>query len=242
VGMLLPAAMLLPWGYWNYLVYGWDFILAQSVLHEMADPLSNMRLLLFLILALIGLLFWQGRNLAGFLQDKFNNTALFAVLMLILGLVFVWIIRGPLTLSLLYSHLPKVSWVHGLFSKENVSFYFGKLVEFSFLYALGFLSFFMLSRKKDDGDAILKIVSFLILAFYTLWGNYQSRYILTATPFLMILGVETWLTGFEFFVLHSRRFIRVAGIAALVVLIVFIVLRTFSINVQVSFTNRMCYF
>jgi len=94
--------------------------------------------------------------------------------------------------SLTFGYLPTTSWHQGLFAFELPTFYFGRLIEWSTLFILSFAAFFIHVEGNKDRKYILLISSLVILVFFMVWRNYQSRYILMSIPFLIILGANFW--------------------------------------------------
>jgi len=85
--------------------------------------------------------------------------------------------------------------------------------------------------------------------FYTLsqnqiisWGSFQSRYILAAIPFLLILGVKCFLEICEQTSRSNNVLIKLGITSFLYLLLFFIITKTYVINLQVSFPNDMAYF
>jgi len=84
----------------------------------------------------------------------------------------------------------RVGWVYP-FAGESWHFYIKRLNEFSPTYLFSFFSIFFIFGK-NRGDRLLILTSILILAAFSLIGSYQSRYILPAIPFLLLLSAR-WL-------------------------------------------------
>jgi len=75
------------------------------------------------------------------------------------------------------------------FSRAPWHFYLTRLSELSPVYLFSFLSIILLFGK-DRGDRLMLVSSFWILGAFIVLGNYQSRYILPAIPFLIILSAR----------------------------------------------------
>jgi len=75
------------------------------------------------------------------------------------------------------------------FSMGPWHFYLTRLNELSPLYLFSFLSIFFVFGR-DRGDQLLLLSSLLILGAFIFLGNYQSRYILPAVPFLILLSAR----------------------------------------------------
>jgi hypothetical protein len=75
------------------------------------------------------------------------------------------------------------------FSSGPWHFYLTRLPELSPLYLFSYLSAIFIFGK-NKGDRLLWLSCLWILGAFILLGNYQSRYILPAVPFLMILSAR----------------------------------------------------
>ncbi|HPB68970.1 MAG TPA: glycosyltransferase family 39 protein [Candidatus Omnitrophota bacterium] len=250
IGLLAPAAMLLPWGLWNLCVYGPDFFFGLVQDHGLSTRIPRLSFLFVSVAALLTLS--ARKDVAGFLnsvKQRLNSKEAQGVsykytvlesLGFIGGIIFLYFLAGAVFKNLDLASYPKASWHAGLFKEEGVLFYFKKLTEFSLVYAFAFLSFFI-PGDKNKYLPLLKISGLSILLFYSLWRNYQSRYILAGTPFLIILGAYTWTTVFHSF--SGQKFpLRMLGRLILLSLAGFILLKTYLINTAVSYGNNMCYF
>tara|TARA_Y100000031_G_C8003112_1_gene284529 strand:+ start:24 stop:602 length:579 start_codon:yes stop_codon:yes gene_type:complete len=163
-------------------------------------------------------------------------------LVLICGVLFVCILWKYICSSLRLTSIPMTYWIGGRFN--HPFFYFGRPIEFSFLYFLAFASFFVYSDKRVDDGVILYLSSIIVLLFYLLWGNYQTRYILAAMPFLIIIGVSFWQELFEKCASLSVKNYNL-GLPCrifLVSLLVYIFIKTSYLNFLVSYPHDMCYF
>jgi hypothetical protein len=159
------------------------------------------------------------------------GTAGLAVLVAILHRAFVW------------DYVPATSWIAGQIGKTGVFFYFRHLSGFSLVYALAFVTFlFPLRFGYSDGAAFLKLSAALIMLFYILWGNFQCRYILPATPFLIVLGCALWVRGLRSVQMmkdKNQRRMLLVGVCAVSA---FVLLKMYYIDLTVSFPNNMCYY
>jgi hypothetical protein len=61
-------------------------------------------------------------------------------------------------------------------------------MELNPLFMFGFAGMFLTARK-DHAVRYATLMTLTVLGFFILWGNYQTRYVLQAVPFLCILSV-----------------------------------------------------
>ena len=255
VGLGTPFILLTPWFYWNYRVYGSGFGVQLLLTHEelfrnlSADGLTK-------ILLVIG---WGclilGAGIYFLLQKKVRLPKLFStqkaalpkLIFPCLGVIFLICIRKQFLHSFQFDYLPAT----GLSRQEFVTlepalssqlFYAGRLLEFSFVYVFAFLSFFLYSRWRQEHEGLLRLSALVILVFYILWGNYQSRYILAATPFLCLLAA-----GFLGNILEWAAAVKTVPVRRMLNFLLFfflihIFIKAFVVNFYVSFPNVLCYF
>jgi hypothetical protein len=161
----------------------------------------------------------------------------------ILFLLFLGIfLKDNLLHSLQFNHLPLVSWANGTFGNESPLFYFGRSIEYSFFYVFAFIGLFIYRSYHDPEVAFLRSSAFIILIFYIMWSNYQSRYILAAIPFLVVLGVHFWTENFEKAISVENRLVYVLGTGGLTAVMIYTIAKTYAINLLLSYPNNMCYF
>ena len=248
LSLLIPFLMLLPWAVWNFSVYGSEFLLKMGRMHSVfsGNTRRNVIAVLFggVSLALVWKLFFVKENL--FYQQMVpvaltkKKEKKHSLLMILIGIVFFAALFPHIYHSFNFHHLPVTTWYSGGF--RHPLFYFGQLIEFHFLYVFSFLSFFVYNAKRFEDGALLNMAFFTIMIFFLLWGNYQSRYILAATPILIIIGAAFWMELFEKFQRNGKPGVRFVGCGILIILLAFLFLKTNYINFLVSYPNDMCYF
>jgi 4-amino-4-deoxy-L-arabinose transferase-like glycosyltransferase len=243
--LVFPILMSLPWAFWNYYVYGMGFIQQQLAAHSFISVFSFPVFLFLIILFSVACLFVVFFRNIGFIPKKsqtfFSSPPVYQLkCFCFLFMLAFSILHGWRSLSL--SDLPSVSWQGGAFSGEPGWFYLRRLLEYSFLYAFAYLSFFDPFSKGSRDIFLIKINGFLIMIFFTAWGNFQCRYILPALPFLMILSADYLWNLFKKSVKIDFVFFRLFFQAALLLLIALALSKTMLVNQEISFTNNMCYF
>jgi len=247
VSLVIPLVMLLPWFYWNYQVYGSHFLQTQSGLHNFLPQYSRTILisgLVMFILALPWLSTWAAKwttaprlNQLGWSDQKMPMLKVATASALLAAL---W---QPLLRGLSLTSFPSSSWETGLFSSENCLFYLGRVLEFSPVYFFAYLSYFSFRRNRGDNTTVvLKVAALTILIFFSMWGSYQSRYILPAIPFLLVLASHEWVNLFKQAAECQSFQKRIAAQAALVLVLSFALYKMFLVDQVMGFPNDLCYF
>ncbi len=245
ISFLLPFVVLMPWVYWNYAVYGSE-VLAQQTVHnhilKVIGALSPIQTILFALVGIIAIAIF-GVLLMRSSQAQVSNAEIAGgfpkILPVTMAALFIAGLWPQIINGFTVSFLPSVSW--GPNTNPQVPlFYFGRLVEFNPAYLLAFAMFFISDNKKKLG--LLRIGVFVILGFFIIWGNYQSRYIIAAIPFLLILASEALVKWYDYVEKIDGFWPRIILKLGLVFVVGFGVFRTTYVNYYLSFTNDMCYF
>ncbi|MFH1201936.1 MAG: glycosyltransferase family 39 protein [Candidatus Omnitrophota bacterium] len=185
-GMLfISFIMFLPWVIWN---------IKEKNLNTFTDffisnySFSSFRTLFFIfIIALLGGLLLRRQILSSKpkapIHQNRNIRLLYLTAVFILALFFfVRIMPGILSFK-----IPSHGFYSGMFSQGSGYFYIVRLIELSPIYLLSFIAFLYYFNKRNE-DFILILWAGIVLIFHSLWGNFQSRYVLLAVPALIILA------------------------------------------------------
>ena len=121
-------------------------------------------------------------------------------------------------------------------------FYIKKLLDFSFLYALAYGSLLSGAGNRRPGLSFIKMNAVVYLIFFSIYGNYQSRYIVMALPFLIILAAQLWTAVYERIARVGQQDLRTIYYFLWVGLLGLSLTKTWFINIQISLPNDMCYF
>jgi len=243
-GIILPVVLLLPWVMWNFYVFGFNLWLIE--LH-----LTPQRIL---AAAAIITGFW---GIGFFLRRKTPRQAspdhnpdqqeestpadrIRHYLLLFYGLLFFLALSPQLHDLFFLDHIPFVTWYGGRF--QHPLFYFGRMIEFSGLYIFAFIPFFLRQDKIPADEIFLRLAVVIFFAFYILWGNFQSRYVLVLPPLLLVLAIKYVADLYERISRSAHDGLRWLGWTALSCLLLFFFLKTSYINFLVSYPNDMCYF
>ena len=250
LSLMAPLLLLLPWGLWNYAVYGntlWGGFLNSewgSLYYKVMRLLPAGTLVTLLIGVLV---FLNRKSNSHRSPDKKIVTPqqlfLQKLSFLLVAAFFFVFLKKNFFRALDLTSLPSNSWGMGMFAYEPAFFYLGRLIEFSLVYAFAFIGIFCFQPDEgDDNAAILRLAGFVILIFFMNWGNYQSRYILSSTPFLILLGSNQILRIYQTVSRMDNFIPRLVLKTLFSGLVIDLVTKTMSINFNLSFTNNLCYF
>ncbi|HQP10245.1 MAG TPA: glycosyltransferase family 39 protein, partial [Candidatus Omnitrophota bacterium] len=191
-----------PWFVWNWRVYGnlWDvFVSAHDLAYHWnsaINVISTHKIFVFGFFLLSGVFFFM-RPMADFFwasraeQRKGLKRKYFVILCsaaLVFAVSAVPFLRAMIKEMFVWKSAIEVGWSNP-FSLGPWHFYITRLAELSPFYVFSFMSF-SLFFGKSRGDKLLVWSSFWILTAFILLGNYQSRYILPAVPFLIVLSAR----------------------------------------------------
>jgi len=247
---IIPLSLLAPWFVWNYAVYGLAALTEHAELKVLAGLIQKRSLFLIAVGGTTWLLYLTGRHkkerLLHFFSKQMDPVQTrkklkglsYFLIFLFCGLFF----REHLFRGFQFDFIPETSWVLGFFSREPMYFYFGRLLEFSLMYGLAYIALFTYEPHDKKETLVLRVTTLVILLFFSFWGSYQSRYILSAIPLLMILGGHFWIKLFNRFYDSQNIYSYIGGCLGLVGFLIFIIFRTLHINAFLSFSNNMCYF
>lgn len=200
---ILSFVIFLPWLIWNWRVYGNlsdVFISAHNLDKHWENAkgvLFGNTIFLLFVPALAALFLILRRKISSFLgigmtvqitlkRKRIVGAAGF--LIFVIAIIFVPFLRAMMKEAFVWKNEVLVGWSNP-FKAGPWHFYFTRLGELSPLYIFSFLSF-LLFAGKNKGDKLLVWSSIWILIAFILLGNYQSRYILPAVPFLIILSAR----------------------------------------------------
>ena len=116
------------------------------------------------------------------------------------------------------------------------------MIEFSALFIFAFAAFFINVSVNIEKKIIFFLSSSMILLFFMVWTSYQSRYILPAIPFLIILSIQFISELHHGVSKNNRQWVQFTGSLLLKLILIYIVIKTCYLNAAVSFPNDMCYF
>ncbi len=255
--LVLPFILFLPWLYWNYHVYGLGAIKEQEEIVKLIKiiPLGLITILGIISTLLIGSFLIKTRKHYSplFLKKKekkdaqreekeFSNVALRYVSFVVATGFVIYFLKDSILCTFDSNFLPKTTWRQGVFLGETPSFYFRRLVEFFGIYILSFVSFLIYKPKEKPEASFIRITAIIILLFFILWGNFQSRYILSTIPFFLLMASDLIFKIFKYIQSLENFFSRLILKFLFVLFLGMCLMKVHHLNVLLSYTNDMCFF
>ena len=252
---VIALAVFSPWLLWNYRVYGGLFlkhIMQVSIVSKAFDRFQAYKTL-FLISSVACTFLLALRLLAAkstpYVKEKIGSflkglrfLVPATIIIAFMAMFFHPSFRQALKNMWIYGYLPSTGWQMGAFWKEPWCFYFSRLLEFSPIYLFSFLAAIFLSFKNNQKDLLLIFCAFLMMFFFVLWQNCQSRYILPAVPILLILASRLQIWLWDRLKAHTQTLrIKIAEFAFLGIVGSFI-LKTINVGVHLALSNNIAYF
>jgi len=247
-----------PWLIWYYQVYGGFAGLESAGVKGIVilQLLRNLRNSLFWVIPSLAIIFALGWMLSYFLQKSNREKIIAGVKANKNYKTIIWLTAIPaaVAISLLSirfypfikqvlspSNLPEIGWERGLFSAEPIWFYFKRLPRFSPFYLIAFLGLAKVG-SRDQKERLLAIYCLVILIFHSWWGNYQSRYIITVIPVLLLLCADLLIKGWRIISQISHRNKKIYLRLIYGGIILYFALKTIIVAINISFPNSGCYF
>jgi len=253
--MLIPLCMffvLIPWIKLNFDAYGFDFIFAgkkgfedmkhgQKVLGRFLPVLctGGFFITIYYLFKKKILDYKKITNrLPVFAKNKYVWMAVLWIL-IIVGIGREWT-KIMQALSLTYE--PPTSWRGRFFETEPWYFYLKKLFEYFPVYIWAYLSPFFINFKNRNFESMVLINAVLTAMFFIFWGNFQSRYILPAIPWFLILS------AFGIFFVHDKistidnKNKRNVLYVLLWCFVAYGIAKAIQVDVLLAWTNKPCYF
>lgn len=200
---LLPFVVILPWIIWNVKVYG-NFFSSTYSAHGLSGLIGNrlgylltnkVKILGLLFIPLIGFVYRNKIKLI-FKTEGCNEKIL--IRRRILGIVIVLLpyimlsfipnFRRIFPEAFVWKNAIVTGWAN-IIDRSTRYFYLIRLSELSPLHLYAYFSIFLFFGK-NKGDKLLILTSVWIISAFITLGNYQTRYILPAVPFLVILSAR----------------------------------------------------
>jgi len=257
--ILIPGFMfltLLDWVFWNFDVYGMGFLFGQGKgFDDIRGGFRVLKKLIPVIIATIGV-FWGSIYL--WKHKKFKSSELFKKITVpsILKNKIVWIVIATFialfiarkdlikiiaALSLKYE--PPTSWRMGFFAKEPWYFYLKRLFIYFPVYIFAYFSPFFVNWKKENSSSTLPIYfAGIISLFFIFWGSYQSRYILPAIPWFLILAAYTIVDINNKIMKLKNTNLRTLSLVILWGIIGLSIAKAIQVDLLLAVTNKPCYF
>jgi len=187
-----------PWVIWNWKVYGIFFNTVisthglSSTVGRSVEGLLEYKIILIMVLFLGGVTFLIRKKITSIHSKIMQNLCL---LIFAFAFIAVPFLRGMIAEAFVWKDTVLTGWSNP-FRSGPWYFYLTRLNELSPIYLFSFLSLFLVF-KRNKGDWLLLLSSFWILGAFILLGNFQSRYILPAVPFLIILSARFQIWAYD---------------------------------------------
>jgi len=197
----MPVMIFSPWLFWNYKVFGAGFFSDIILLNTGGDSdLGVYRLILgsiiavFSVMAVIaaavvmkGVIRRKYRSFAkmreGRMWGRALSVSLWISLVVLLALSHKSIIR-----AFNWEYIPPCTATPDMYINAPKYFYFSHLLEISPLFIFSYISVLFARRWRPE-ILCLALVAMVFFFFFGLFGYYETRYIVLATPALMLLSV-----------------------------------------------------
>jgi len=236
---LTAFIIFLPWIIWNIKVYG-SFGANLSLYggwSAVSKPFLNASNVIFLLLSGLLIAVSAFKGYIAKIMQKIEGKKVFNIVAISSFLLFIFSlpnVRQGIAQSLLLNKLPPVSnHFPSIFAKEPWFFYLGQLLKMSPLFIFSYFGLFFFN-SKDKGNKLLLLSVLVILAFYIKWGNYQSRYILSALPALAILGARSFFWLWDALPRLKNLFWQKLCRGSLISLLAYFVLKTIIVDIRLS--------
>jgi len=247
MSLAMPFLMLIPWGWWNFKVHGMTFFYQQLELHNLG--LTSRTMMLLGLVVIIGIFFVkmlksheQKISLVPSPLSSGKEDIIRQRLVTLCGVLFLVGLHQHIFRSLDPGSFPVTSWYQGLFYSASPLFYFGRLMEFSFLYFFAFAAFFISVKRHTEEKTILFLGSLVTIIFFMVWKSYQSRYVLSAIPFLIILAVQFLWDTYQLSNESKSWAVQLIRKIILPLALLSIIFKTNLINLLISYPNNLCYY
>jgi len=236
---LIGFFIFIPWIIWNIKVYGsfWANLSLHGRWSSISKPFLKPTYIFFSAGLLIIIWFAAFKGYIAQITQRIQSKNLLNIGIISLFLIFIFSlpnVRQGIVHSFLLNKLPPVSnYFPNIFARESWSFYLGQLLKMSPLFIFSYLALFFLTSRSVE-DKLLLISVFVILGFYIRWGNYQSRYILSALPSLAILGARNFFYLWDALAHIKTLLWRRLSRGLLITLLIHFVLKTIIVDIRLS--------
>lgn len=237
-----------PWVIWNYNVYGAEVVSVMLTAQGEMGSYFFSRFLFFsaAFVFFAAVVYVSSKKYLRHFKFDYLQYKRAIKLLLYLALVSFFLepyMRTGVVHMLNLNYAPPVGWYVGMFIDQPWSFYFRRLIELSPYYFISFFGIIFLANSKNK-LWWLYVASFWILALFIVLRNYQSRYILAATPALLIAAARIILTlheKIEDLKLKNPPKYRLY-ITLFLLAVIYCFMKVMNIHLYLSVPNNMAYF
>jgi 4-amino-4-deoxy-L-arabinose transferase-like glycosyltransferase len=243
--MLIVSTIYSPWLIWNYHIYKHNFIYEFVRIQGEISFYFYIKIgIILLAITIAKIIYSKYINANKEIVSKNYNKKwrIFSAIILLIFFMHPYILKG-VSNSLNLSYIPRAGWTLGFFHGEPLIFYFRRLMELSPFYLfpiVGIIYFSNLSKQQQS----LYLWSGLLITFFIVQGNFQSRYILPIIPALLILAsafiikIQTYIKSryqnvrYKFYIFNTALFL----------LVLFFIYKTIIIDIYLVAPNNVAYF
>ena len=230
-GCALPWLMLTPWLVWNLRVSGWSALDFEESRHAFRVLGTNLWAVVAVAIA-GGFIVWKRRGLSNEPDDMLRGRRL------LLALFFLAVVG----LFLFHSWFsgrqePRASLGVHFFSGERAWFYLDRLLSLDPLLWPGLVALFW--RRLPPPANFLRWVALAFGLVFSIWGNYQSRYIMPAVPVVCVLSAWSLFQISDYLSKPGAMWLEGAWFCSW---LVFAVVRLNWIHQKLTLPNHFTYF
>lgn len=229
------------WLVWLWVVYGTSFIYQNFKINGLIFSSRTIPILALCLIVNIYLIFYP--YFKNKLEHAYLNHIRLSLLIrvfLLCGLIFC--LKDYIVAIFSIYHVPNFFWKAPENYNPGRCFYFYQLSQYSPVFLFGLIALFWQNKREHKLLSFIKIHIIIIILFFMVWGSQQSRYILPAIPFLILLGVDLGRRIFPFFSHTNCLVIKKLGYFLLIIMIAVIIIKAIYINLTMSLTNAMFYY
>lgn len=229
-GCALPWLMLAPWMAWNFSVLGWTASDVEEFEHVLLVVESHIGWIVAGAMV-AGFMIWLNHGVRHAPERAFGHRVLFGTFLLSVAALF--------AAHSLYSWRlePRAGMVRNFFDGEPVWFYLERLATLDPLLWPGLVAL-LLTRLPAPANFLRWVAVAFILTF-SLWGNFQSRYVMPAVPLLCVLSAWGIFQMTEYLARPRALWLEKAWMASW---LVFAVVRLSGIHQKLTLPNQFTYF
>ncbi|MBV9464213.1 MAG: glycosyltransferase family 39 protein [Verrucomicrobiae bacterium] len=232
IGMLIPWLMVAPWLAWCFKTSGGGW-LNQPEAQYAIELIRRFALGGAVIAALIAIVWRTAPPKRSAPDEPAWNGRLF------LGALFALCLAGLLFFPSWFSGRvePRSGFQVLTFGQEGREFYLGRILNLNPLLWPALLA--LIWPKLPEPAGLARTIAIAVIAAFTLWGNFQSRYMMPAMPLLCVLSVWSLRDIAAYLREEPDRWLARAWFAAWAG---FAILRLAWVHSTLSMPNQFTYF
>ena len=237
-------AMYLPWIIWNYIIYKNKFLYNLLTIQGELSFHTFAMIAAIICGAFIVYLAYRylKKSLSNIEKINLQKMKLFIIPAMLIIIFNPYMLKGIYNSFNLF-YIPNTGWTLCFFSTEPALFYIRRLIEMSPFYLFALLGIIAIN-KLTMKHYILYAWSLFIIGLFIIHGNYQSRYILPAIPTLLILTAAFIIQIGNSITIHfkNKPILKSILLFLYILVLLFFIIKTLIINLNLSLLNNMAYF